>query len=44
MSDFEDLYKVFILYKSDIRYRKYLEFDDDNNTFWLMWGDDSTYE
>lgn len=45
MSEFKELYNVFARnYKTDEDYTQYLEFDDEHNLFWLMWGDDSLYE
>ena len=44
MSKFEELYKVFMSYKFNDKFNKYLEYDDANKTFWLVWGDDSLYE
>ena len=45
MSEFKELYNVFARnYKTDEDYTPYLEFDDEHNLFWLMWGDDSLYE
>ena len=45
MSEFEELYSVF--YKSILnspRNKKYLEFDAESKSFWLVWGDESLYE
>ena len=45
MSEFKELYKIFKKnYKDDRDHKKHLEFDEDNNLFWLIWGDESLYE
>ena len=46
MSKFPNLYKAFSekMYSDLEQNLIYLEFDQENNLFWLVWADDITYD